>query len=368
MNSSQQEHEPLLDGVRGLAIFSVIIFHSSLIPNQNFFDKLLHGMSLAGWAGVDLFFVLSGFLITGILLRTKGTPNFFFNFYMRRSLRIMPLYYLFLVFFFYFVPQTVSFGFTYWTFLSNVLLSRLGHFQSAILDITWSLAVEEQFYLLWPLIVWSTKREKLAKVAFILFLVSLAIRIGLFWSGANPMKNYMLLVCRMDGLCAGAWLACRLDFLSPKTLKRMFYGMIGINAVVFCWDVGLDSVLMRTVGYSANALLAASLLGCLCTREIPLLNSFFGIKFLRVCGKYSYGMYLLHMPVIHWIHSKGESVWTPLQHAFGMGLPVQILFHTVSVGATLIAAMIVYHGYEKYFLKLKKHFENQPKLVSALAT
>ncbi|NBT59763.1 acyltransferase, partial [bacterium] len=165
MTRSQPAHEPLLDGVRGLAILLVIFFHSSLIPVKNSMDKILHGAALGGWAGVDLFFVLSGFLITGILLRTKEAPNFFFNFYMRRTLRILPLYYLFLILAFYVVPQTVQFGFTYWTFLSNILLGRLGQFQSPVLDITWSLAVEEQFYLLWPLVVWATKREKLEKVA-----------------------------------------------------------------------------------------------------------------------------------------------------------------------------------------------------------
>lgn len=368
MTHSHPAHEPLLDGVRGFAILAVIIFHSASIPVTHFADKVFHGAALSGWAGVDLFFVLSGFLITGILLRAKGSPHFFFNFYMRRSLRIFPLYYLFLVLFFYIIPQTVSFGFTYWTFLSNVLVGRMGHFQSPVLDISWSLAVEEQFYLLWPLVVWSFKREHLPKVAITLFLISFATRIGLYLNGATPIKNYVLLVCRMDSLCAGAWLACRLNSLSPKFLRKMFYLTLLISSCVFAWDVGLDSVSMRTFGFSINALLAVSLIGVLCKREFPVLDSLFGGKFLRQCGKYSFGMYLFHVPVIHWLLSQGEPLWRASVGVFGMGLPTQVIFHVISIFMTLLVAMIFYHGYEKHFLKLKKYFEIRPELVRPLST
>ena len=83
MNQSHPAHDPLLDGVRGVAVLAVVLFHSSLIPAQNFANKILHGAALSGWAGVDLFFVLSGFLITRILIQTKGSPGFFLNFYIK---------------------------------------------------------------------------------------------------------------------------------------------------------------------------------------------------------------------------------------------------------------------------------------------
>jgi len=359
MNQSQPAHDPLLDGVRGVAVLAVVLFHSSVIPVQKLADKILHGAALSGWAGVDLFFVLSGFLITRILIQTKDSPGFFLNFYMRRILRIFPLYYLFLFLAFYVFPQVVSFGFTYWTFLSNILIGRLGHFQSPVLDITWSLAVEEQFYLLWPLVVWIFKKENLPKIAVAFFLVGLASRVGLFWLGASPIKNYVLLLCRVDSLAAGAWLACRLDVLRPEFFKKMFYLMLGVVGCVFAWDVGLDSPLMRTLGFSANALLATALIGCSCKKEIPVLNSVFGNRFLQVCGKYSFGMYLFHVPVIHWLFS---------QLRWGSGFFTQVLFHIASVLTTLLIAIIVYHGYEKHFLKLKKHFENSPELVTPVPT
>jgi peptidoglycan/LPS O-acetylase OafA/YrhL len=307
---------------------------------------------------VDLFFVLSGFLITRILIQTKDSPGFFLNFYIRRILRIFPLYYLFLFLAFYVFPQTVSFGFTYWTFLSNVLIGRLGQFQSPALDITWSLAVEEQFYLLWPLVVWIFKKEHLNKVALGLCLVGLASRWELFWVGASPIKNYVLLLCRVDSLCAGAWLACCLDTLQPEFLKRMFYFMLVVVGCIFGWDVGLDSSLMRTFGYSANALLATALLGCLCKRKIPVLNSVFGNRFLQICGKYSFGMYLFHVPVIRWLFS---------QIRWGSGFFTQVLFHIASIVTTLLIAIIIYHAYEKHFLKLKKYFEVRPELVRPLS-
>ncbi|MFM8269288.1 MAG: acyltransferase family protein [Pseudomonadota bacterium] len=368
MIQSHTANEPRLDGFRGLAILTVIIFHSAWIPVMSFLDKLFHTAALSGWVGVDFFFVLSGFLITRSLLKTKEHPNFFFNFYMRRTLRIFPLYYLFLILFFYVIPQSVSFGFTYWTFLSNILLGRLAHFQSSVLDVSWSLAVEEQFYLLWPLVVWSFKKENLSKVAVVLFLVSLVARLGLFWTGAVPMKNYVLLVCRMDSLCAGAWLACRLNSLSPQFLRNMVYLMTIISGCFFAWDVGLDSISMRTFGFSANALLAASVIGILCKKEFPSLNTVFESRFLRMCGKYSFGMYLFHVPVIGWLFSQANYFWNTSGQKLGIGLPIQILFHGASILATLFVAMIFYHGYEKHFLKLKKYFEARPELVSPLPT
>ncbi|NBX76762.1 MAG: acyltransferase [Proteobacteria bacterium] len=359
MNQSYRAHDPLLDGVRGLAILAVILFHSSVLPVQTLAEKIFHGAALSGWVGVDLFFVLSGFLITRILIQTKDSPHFFFNFYMRRILRIFPLYYLFLFLAFYVFPLAVSFGFTYWTFLSNVLVGRLGHFQSPALDITWSLAVEEQFYLLWPLVVWVFKREHLPKIALALGCVSLVSRIGLYWSEAFPVKSYVLLLCRMDSLCAGAWLACQLDSFQSAYWRKLFYLMLPIVGCVFAWNVGLDSPLMRTFGYTANALLAMALIGCLCSKEISFLNKVFANRFLQACGKYSFGMYLVHVPVVHWLFS---------QLNWGGGVIRQGFFHAASVVASLLVAIILFHGYEKHFLKLKKYFKNSPDLVTPVPT
>src|SRR5262245_10664845 len=160
-------HIPALDGIRGIAILLVLLFHfgqygHGLPYPAVFVDKLFHRICQIGWVGVDLFFVLSGFLITGILYDSKGRNHYFRNFYVRRCLRILPLYYFSLILFLIVLPKLFPLhtgfrslrqdSFWYWTYLSNVRVAYRGWDSFGVLDHFWSLAVEEQFYLLWPIV------------------------------------------------------------------------------------------------------------------------------------------------------------------------------------------------------------------------
>jgi peptidoglycan/LPS O-acetylase OafA/YrhL len=194
---SDRPHSPTLDGVRGLAILLVLLFHGAypyhlIAPDHPFalFDF--------GWMGVDVFFVLSGFLITGILLEAKRRPRYFVHFYGRRTLRIFPLYYLVLGVVFIVMPLLVSdlelgapeSNQVYlWTYTSNLYTAYMGQwmFHSGTVDLnhTWSLAIEEQFYLLWPLLVRWTSRRSLIWICGAIFLATPLVRLLAVDAGAS---------------------------------------------------------------------------------------------------------------------------------------------------------------------------------------
>ena len=170
-HADPDQRNKALDGVRGLALLIVVVHNTAWISgtSNHFTFKLYTSAAAAGWAGVQLFFVLSGFLITGILLDTQHAPNYFRRFYVRRTLRIFPLYFLMLaVAVFVVAPlqrdsswaQSVhSYQWTYWLYVSN-WTEPFGYSVHGLSHL-WSLAVEEQFYLIWPLVVWWLSSRRL---------------------------------------------------------------------------------------------------------------------------------------------------------------------------------------------------------------
>src|SRR5271155_3100716 len=201
---------PQLDAVRGIAVLLVLLHNTDVYPALH-----LSLIAANGWMGVDLFFVLSGFLITGILIDTKQSDGYFKNFYARRCLRIWPLYYSALLFMFVIVPllrpsevNTVfsarsSPWWAYPLFLQNFLVP-IPISATGLLAVTWSLAVEEQFYLVWPLVVRFRSEAQLRKIALGVICISPLLRYYLSLHGINIYSNTF---CRLDGLMAGALLA-----------------------------------------------------------------------------------------------------------------------------------------------------------------
>ena len=185
-----------LDGIRGIAARAVVCYH------------LAPGFAPQGWVAVDCFFVLSGYLISAILLANRGDPHYFFNFYVRRSLRIWPIYYLTLL------PILAAYRLmpTNYPINSGIILQYLTYtqniqhiwFDSADRAIqayshTWTLAIEEQFYMLWPLMVCTVPRRGLALLCAAIAVGSVALRdMGMSWD---------VLPARCDGFAMGALLA-----------------------------------------------------------------------------------------------------------------------------------------------------------------
>ena len=215
LHSAAHRSIPELDGVRGLAILLVLLFHFGARPQG--VPRLLTGLFALGWTGVDLFFVLSGFLITGILIRTKECSNYFRSFYARRALRIFPLYVLTIVAYFYIALPIAhhfgkwsswdnSLGTWYWLHISN-WQSSFGN-EVPLLTHYWSLAIEEQFYLLWPLVVFFLPNSKLPHICIMIIAVSFGLRcIFQVQLDLYPSLLCRLTPFRLDALAFGGLLA-----------------------------------------------------------------------------------------------------------------------------------------------------------------
>ena len=277
---------PQLDAIRGIAILMVIVHNQGLFPD--------------GWMGVDLFFVLSGFLITGILVDTRESPGYFRRFYARRCLRIWPLYFCALAFMFVMVPllrpsesHTVfdksSPWWSYPLFLQNVLV-RNPTGAAGLLAVTWSLAIEEQFYLVWP---WAVRYGSLAgirRLAVAVVCLSPALRFYLSHHGVNLYTNVF---CRLDGLMAGALLALlvRSDGFVPARFIRTAW----VSAVAAAVLAGaLEAVDARWIVYSLSAAASASFVYLALFSRRAWLQSVLTNRFLVGTGIISYGLYLLH--------------------------------------------------------------------------
>ncbi|MEM8836058.1 MAG: acyltransferase [Planctomycetota bacterium] len=406
--SSVTGHIPVLDGLRGLAILLVLFLHQTImVEPQNPLDRSLDFLSHAGWSGVDLFFVLSGFLITGILFSSKGSQHYFRNFYMRRTLRIFPLYYAVVFLALIVIPNIGTmlqqlpggppiepellqekldrFGrvegreWYYWTYLSNFAIATHG-FKHGILDISWSLAIEEQFYLVWPIVVFLFKRETLMKLCVGIIVGALAIRLAMiFVFDATPFATYVLTPARADSLAVGAWIALwakgggNLAKLARRTSWFIPIGLLTIYATIviddiFGWNERIPSAakwcgyLVQTVGYSAAAIgFGALLVRTAAAPDRSLLARFMLWKPMVVLGKYSYALYLFNLPIRALVR---DLVMPPERWPLiaGSMVPMQIVFYAVSTLLTLFAAWVSWHLFEKQFLKLKKYFPaSRPK-------
>ncbi len=215
------ERLPVLDGIRGCAILMVIVWHyghclivsTANLPPAHWAYKLMSWFNIC-WSGVDLFFVLSGYLIGGILIDNRDATNFFRIFYIRRILRIFPVYYasvlLFLVVGALGLPATYDFLFknplptwSYLTFTQNLTMAYSTSFGPTWLDVTWSLAIEEQFYLIIPFVVWFFSRSTLYSIAAAIVLLAPLAR--MLWPGFG---SFVGLPFRADALMLGVLLAC----------------------------------------------------------------------------------------------------------------------------------------------------------------
>jgi peptidoglycan/LPS O-acetylase OafA/YrhL len=226
-----------LDGVRGIAILAVFLHHNAWrIAPTNKFQIILSGLMTLGWSGVDLFFVLSGFLITGILLDSRRAKNYFLSFYVRRALRIFPLYYAFLLIAFALFPSLVASDWLpvagdrwiYFCYLTNWLALWKGPWRHSVLAHLWSLAVEEQFYLCWPLLVWMLRPTML----FSALLVGEGSLIGgrIWWLLVHGPSQAVANL-RMDGLLLGA--VCALIVRRPHLPKHFGRWIPWISAASF---------------------------------------------------------------------------------------------------------------------------------------
>ncbi|MBC8107894.1 MAG: acyltransferase [Anaerolineae bacterium] len=375
----QKGHIPALDGVRGLAILLVLFFHFMLITGDGPVIRLIQKTWSFGWMGVDLFFVLSGFLITGILLDAKSkrptAGSFFKNFYARRTVRIFPLYYAFLVVFLLILPRVMG-GFydlygrpptgewTYWTYTYNLFQ---GHHQSArefshTMGVIWSLCIEEQFYMIWPAIVWFCRPRTLLKICVGLILMSMIAR-GL----VNQYTGYLVFVtqwtfCRMDPLAIGAMIAILTRIAPQRVLAMRKYAihlLWLIPLVIVGWNAKMGSLVNSKTfligGYTALSIMFGSLLLVTITSggAGPFVWALSN-PVLRLFGKLSYAMYLFNQPIKYALLKYVYGFTDPTQEF--TSVTAQIGFFVLGTVLTVAAAWISWHVFEKHFLRLKAFF------------
>lgn len=367
-----------LDGIRGLAILCVMVLHATLyggVPVDRLNDWV-YRLALTGWIGVDIFFVLSGFLITGILYDTRGCARYLRTFYARRILRIFPLYYAALVLSMWVLPFAAALrpsldglaadGAWYWLYLANLRIALEGWPEAGVIGHFWSLAVEEQFYVVWPFVVLALGRRALVNTCVAMIVGSLAFRL-LLHAVDEPTAAYVLTPARMDSLAAGALIA--LVARGPGGLARIAglarrSGRLGAALLLglFLWLGGLDveHVVVGTVGFSLTAAVAAALLvSVLRAPAASPLSVFFAAAPLRFFGRYSYALYVIHHPLIL-LRPDGWSI-EALAPLVGGWLPALALYVTAFIGICLLPALLSWHLLEKHFLRLKSGVQYRPR-------
>jgi peptidoglycan/LPS O-acetylase OafA/YrhL len=351
-----------LDGVRGLAIAAVMLTHIAIQPVA--LNPVLRGTFALGWSGVDLFFVLSGFLITGILLDTRQCSNYFRSFYARRVLRIFPLYYGFLAFALLVFPYIVSPDFMpapshRWLYVCYVA-NWLPHAQWHVLSHFWSLCVEEQFYFIWPLVVLLVGPRRLLPLIVVLEVALVGGRSWWLWSHSHLATEYGATVFRVDGLLLGAGCAV---LVRQFRLERRSVGALPWIALLFLATfVGGYHRLSHTdrhfftqsIGFALLAIsFAAFVLYAALAEETPGWHrSWLHWKPLVLFGKYSYGIYVFHYPIFYF----ANELFRRLPYAIYHSAWFAYVFVALESAASFAVAFLSYNFFEKRFLALKDRF------------
>jgi len=364
-------HIEALDGVRGLAIIAVFLYHAmpDLSPQWRYGFVLTRAVS-AGPFGVDLFFVLSGFLITGILIAAREKVHYFKNFYARRVLRLFPVYYAYLLVLMFVIPlihralhtSMEEYSGPWWWYLAYFCNWKPNFgWRDAGLGHIWSLAVEEQFYLIWPTIVLLAGRRRLPWVCGALILSATALRCVWSAQGATWNQIYRLTVTRWDTMAFGALaaLAVRSESWLPIAKRWAPRLMLG-GTVIFCalaiYAGGPDwsRAPIQTVGSTFASLAFTGLVLFAATAQAGPLHRLLRRPLLLAMGKYSYFIYVVHGLVISHVYWVGEFI---VKKRPATAVPVKLgLLGVVSV-LVFYLAKLSWRFFEAPILKLKRHFD-----------
>jgi peptidoglycan/LPS O-acetylase OafA/YrhL len=417
-------HVPALDAIRGLAILLVTIFRFHSDPEQ-FADpvvtstvgKAFFALLKEGYRGVDLFFVLSGFLITGILFDAKQGPHYFRNFYIRRVLRIFPLYYgalllglivlpaLFPLFRELYSTSIREQGWL-WLFGTNIYLSIVNTWSLPGFEHFWSLAVEEHYYLVWPLLLFFCSRRSAMAVCVACIIAATLVRVGVLWRPISPEQfsavadlvttgvqtqaattwglvlhvvrfptvgggplapaAETLTPCRLDALAIGSFLA--LAARGPGGVRRgllpclgaCVVGMVIMAALAFASPRFGPQALRWGLLFSVDSFFFAGLIIIAVLTPPTSWGAWFSNNsVLQFFGKYSFGWYVFQGALVLPL----AVLFTPSKLAGWIGSPVlaRLIFILWGGSISLGMAIVSWHLFEKHFLRLKDLFASKPK-------
>lgn len=364
-----QKHIPALDALRGLAILVVTFYRFRYGPEDDSYagQLLAHGLHW-GSRGVDLFFVLSGFLITGILFDSKTRdPHFFRNFYARRTLRIFPLYFGSLALFLILMPlcfaMPIAFDsarenqFWLWAYCSNIYMSFDGSWCFGALDHFWSLAVEEHFYLVWPFVIFfCSQRQALIAALSIAALAALG-RIGLSLVTEPGVAVDVATWFRCDALLIGSAFALLLrGNMDRSTFRWIAWGALTIGLLGSVpWLLQPESR-MKTIPHTTFAIMFGGVVALAATSAPQSWwQKVWNSRILGTFGRYSYAMYVFQAPLIPLLAPVFSTAM--LLNYTGSVFAARLIYILSMTALTFALAIVSWHVLEKHCLKLKKRFE-----------
>jgi peptidoglycan/LPS O-acetylase OafA/YrhL len=364
---------PVLDGIRGVAVLMVVLYHVNRVTprGDSAASWVFRHVCRNGWGGVELFFVLSGFLITGGLADGMGSKHYFGTFYARRTLRIFPLYYAALLLFLVVLPE-LSGSFEHvavqrqlwlWGYGLNVAVA-LTHGWDTVpryFDHFWSLAVEEQFYLVWPAVLFVLRRHA-RRVCMVMIVLGLGLRTALLLASQSSAA-FALMPSRIDLFAVGGLLALWLrapernaELLVQRARRTLAVAALGIAAIgcsVERFDARSPTVLslgVSLLGLCYGSLLLLALAAPACSWLCRSLSG----SLLGSVGRYSYAIYLLHYPIVEVAGRRAVPQY--LQARLHSDFLTQISCAIAAVLLSYALAFVSYHAFEKHWLRLKRHF------------
>ncbi len=369
---SDRARIPELDGLRGIAIGMVLVYHYFLLTAHPRLASLLSRSLALGrlsWSGVDLFFVLSGFLIGGILLDARNSTNYYTVFYKRRFFRIVPIYMVCLAGFFAlraFIQAGHASNFAYmmegqlpawpyFVFLQNFWMTKTNTLGAFGLGATWSLAVEEQFYLTLPLLIRLLPRRRLPVFLGVTVLAAIGLRILLFlvWRD-HSLSRFVLMPCRADALLLGVLGAIAVR--NPKSYEWLSTNrkVLGILAGVFVLGIGvmtylkagLTGVIIQTGGFTWMAGFYLCILLLAVTGPPDWIKRFLRMKWLMWLGGIAYGTYLFHEFVLGAFFTFFRS------HPIDLYNAADVLTAVAALVLTLLFCKISWTYFEKPLIKI----------------
>jgi len=314
--------------------------------------------------GVDLFFVLSGFLITGILLDTRGTPHYFKNFYARRVLRIFPLYFLTVGILALFYRNCAAYFWACVLFLGNFSIPGIVIPDGAA--VFWSLAIEEQFYLVWPALVRFSSRRGITLTALALVLISPALRVWATHNGVPYDHIYGYTWYRCDSLAIGALMAVwvRSQWNTRRNSLRLSYGLLGLAIAITIGGIPFgimdrSSVFRYTQG---QLVFTAMLLGAVTLADTKA-TAWLRIAPMVAIGELSYCLYLTHLGIQDFCF---KVIGPLVVSKFGGRTTAYVVaLSAVWLAASFLVAILSRRYFENPILALKKKFEYRPKAAAA---
>lgn len=361
-----------LDGLRGVSIALVLLFHyfvQHIETRPGSLGAYAQKYLSLTWAGVDVFFVLSGFLLGGILLDQRGAENYFRVFYLRRALRIMPPYVLFLVLFalaLALLPPAAHPGmgwllaeplpfWPYVVYLQNFSMAGEGRFGPNFGAPTWSLAVEEQFYLLFPLFVYFCPPRRICHALVALIFAAPLLRVVLYFaSSEGALAGFVLLPSRWDSLLLGALAAWALRQEAGRRwitahaailVKLFVISVLGITLFPFLGFKQL-SLGMAIVGHLWIAASVTILLALMALGQLPSIAMLLRLGPLCFLGRISYTVYLLHQPV------RGVITGFVFDGNPRIGSAAEFAVAVLALVATVLLATITWHVFEARLIRL----------------